>query len=183
MKTLLLRRGSWAVTLTLAAGTLAFLTLFFFPRMRRLGELHDQLRLRQDYIAQTERIRPVIDKVRSDLRETGDYVQRWRSRCPRPDHLPALFGQISQSCQDVEVVTSRFEPRPQVELQTVARQPLSLAFSGPFAAVSTLLAKLEGLPALVWVDEMTLSRRAETGEAVKCELTLEVFVDRSKKSD
>jgi Tfp pilus assembly protein PilO len=173
---------SWPLTIGLAAASLAYLTLVFFPRMKAIAELHDQARLKQDLIAQAVKIRPAIAEVRRELADTRRFVGAQRQRCPSEDRLAGVFGQLSQLTKDRQLATTRFEPQPAQPLQTLRRVPVALAVQGSFAAVTDLLAAVESLPTYVWIDELRLVE-AESGEAVQGELTLAIFVDNLKKSD
>ncbi len=67
-------------------------------------------------------------------------------------------------------------------MQMLHRVPVKMSVTGTYSAVCRLLADLETMPELVWIDQLTFKRMRESGQNVEGELKLEVFTVNHKKS-
>jgi Tfp pilus assembly protein PilO len=178
-----LKRSSWKVTLGIAAVAVAYPMLVFIPRMAALAHVRSQVREKQDFVAQAERLRPTLKLIDRDLDETGAYGTRWQERMGSARELATLFGQISQLAKACGTDTTRFEPLPAVELQTLQKVQVNFGLSGSFVAIARLLHDMERLSATIWVEDLKLEAAREVGGPAKCEMKLVVFVNKSEKSD
>ena len=103
-------RGSWLVTVPLAAITVAFLMLLFLPGQRRIEALHADLRVKQDFVFGAGQMAVRIHTLDAELAETRKYNETWRLRSSDSAAVTALCGRIAQLAQDSGVSTSRFAP-------------------------------------------------------------------------
>jgi Tfp pilus assembly protein PilO len=75
------------------------------------------------------------------------------------------------------------EPQPATHHDRVAQVPVTFNCRGTHAQLLGLLADLEQLPRIIWVEELKVARVAADAQAVQCELVLGVFGDKSEKTD
>ena len=61
--------------------------------------------------------------------------------------------------------------------------PIKFDARGGYAQVANLLARLEQLPELIWVDELRITPTSEAAKNVQINLNLTVFAGNSEKSD
>jgi len=167
----------------LATAASLFLALVFVPGMKRLRTIRENLDQKRAVVRRDAELQRTIDALQDELRSTAAYVQRWRGRTTRRDELGLLYGKISDLATAAGVTTTRFEPETAVALETLERVPLTLSVQGPSGGSQRLIASLEQLPKLIWVDEAKLLATSDGGETVQCELKLSIFVDRTKISD
>ena len=176
-------RGSWIITLPLAGIAIAFLTLIFLPEQRRIDALRHEMRAKQDYVLAAGQMAARLNSLNADLKETLAYSAAWRGRAVESAGATALCGRIAQLAQGAGVTTARFAPGPPRQLDRMARVPLSVVCYGSFAQLQDFLAGLEAGPQRLWLNDLKLEADAEPGRNVRCEMTVEVFVDDSENSD
>jgi Tfp pilus assembly protein PilO len=170
-------RGSWLVTVPLAGMTVAFLTLLFLPGQRRLEALRRDMHVKQDFVLGAGQMAVRIHTLDAELAETRKYNAAWRLQSADSAAVTALCGRIAQLAQDSGVAASRFAPGTPEGVERLQRIPLEMVCYGSFAHIQAFLAALESLPQRVWLNDLKLQASGETGEAVRCELAMAVFVD------
>lgn len=175
-------RGSWLVTLPVAAAAVGFVALVFVPGQRRTQALRDELHLKQDFILAAGKMGAQLHSLHDELAETRRYNAR-RGGAKGSAGVTALYGQIAQLAQDAGVTTTRFAPGAPIEFEQLRRIPLDLVCHGSFAQIQAFLTSLEGCGQPVWLNDLKLEANSEYGGSVRCELALATFVDNSEKSD
>ncbi len=176
-------RGSWLVTLPLAAIAVAFLALIFLPGKRRIEALRGDLHTKQDFVLGAGQMALRLHALNAELAQTREYNAAWRGRAADSAGVTALCGQIAQLAQDSGVSTSRFAPGTPSDIERLRRVPLNMVCYGSFARIQAFLAELEALPQRVWLDDLKLEAMGEAGEDVRCELAMAVFIDDFEISD
>jgi len=176
-------RGGWLVTLSLVAGSIAYLVFVFLPGQKLTAELNAQIEEKQAYLARVETITAALIEGEKELQRTNEYREQWRTNAPNATHISEFFAKIHDVERTSGVEVLRFEPRRVLARECVAEVPLSLGCAGTFAQVFTLLRGLEQLPADVWVKKMRLEKEASDRNYVQCEMDLVIFADNCEKSD
>ena len=175
--------GGWIVTIPVSLMALAYLALFFLPRMRDIHDMRHELQQREDYIARADKLRPAAERVGKELTETLAYCNAWQDHCIDEHELEALFSKIGQLAEANGARILRFEPQPPVAYERVRKIPVIFSFAAPFASVQQLARGLEELQASNWVDHFKIETSSEDGKLVKAELNLVLFADNPEKSD
>ncbi|HZZ28616.1 MAG TPA: type 4a pilus biogenesis protein PilO [Pirellulales bacterium] len=176
------RRHSLFITLPTALAALAYLWFVFVPTAKALRNIHDQIRDKESFIAQTDALHTSAAHVEHDLAEVQQYTQDWCRQTPAPGQLEMLFEKITDYIRRSGVISTRFEPLQEVSLEIIHRMPVRMEVTGSYAQIFRLLASLERLPETVWVEELKIEKSKESGKDVQCELKLEVFAVDSKES-
>lgn len=177
------RRGSWPVTLSLAAAGVLYLVLSFFPTSRAISQLRDEIRSTESVIDQSASLTISLSQTEAELKRTKDYTSGVRQRLTKRAALSALIGRISHEADLAGATTTKIEPQAASELETVAVVPVIYKANGGFADVCRLLVGLERLPEPVWLEDVQLTAARENGQKMQCDLILAVFADRSESSD
>lgn len=178
-----LRATSWIVTLPVAGGVFAYLWFYFFPSMDGVARIMDEVRAKQLYVVSASSLPVSIAAAETQLVSAQQYARAQRSKLVDEPELTQLFAVINQLAKQSGTNTTRFEPQVPQEYGTLAKLPVSFAVVGSFASVHGMLRKLEALPRVMWLEELTMQAFGEDGQSVKCEATLAIFINRSKKSD
>lgn len=177
------RRHSWLITLSVVGGAIGFLLLVFFPGARSLSVLRAEIRERQDYIGAAGRLTPIIGELERDLERTRAYNAQWSANLREPSQLSEIFGAMTQAAEGAGLATKRFEPQSAAVLETLEEVPTTFIVSGEFASACKLIAQLEQLPQLMWINELRFTTPEEAGQVAQCELKLGLFTRATKKSD
>jgi Tfp pilus assembly protein PilO len=177
------KRNSWIITIAIAAGTVGYLTLLFSPGMRGIAGLRQELRTKQDFVGQAERLRPATFRMGQALISVGQYNQQWSNKIVKPAQLAAIYGELNELIKDSGASTARFEPQSVQTYASMRKLPVKLGLEGSFAQIHDVIARIESLAAFVWIEEIKIEGSQESGKATKAELTLAMFVDNPKKSD
>ena len=178
-----IRRGSWIVTVPLAAVAVLYIMLSFLPGRRAIGEFRDQIRQKKDYIAQATRLAAAIETARKELDRTQAYNAAWEQVAPAQGTISALYGKIHELAKDAGNNTTRFDPEPIVTRERTRQIPLTLGCTGSFAQIREFLQGLEDLPAAIWVNSLDLENVEQAGKSIACEISLVVFASNPENSD
>jgi Tfp pilus assembly protein PilO len=177
------RRNSWIITIAIAAGTVGYLTLLFSPGMRGIAGVRQELRTKQDFIGQAERLRPTTFRLGEQLTQVAQYNQRWSAYLVSQSRLASIYGELGALVKDSGASTTRFEPQTAIPLASVKKLPVKLGLEGSFTQIHAVIHKIESLAAFIWIEEIKMEGGGETGKSSRAELTLAMFVDNPEKSD
>jgi Tfp pilus assembly protein PilO len=166
--------GVIGIVLMVAVG---FALVVFLPRMKAIARMRQEIRQKQDFIAQTEKLRPLINQQKKNLAWSYEYIQTQRGRLVEPSELSQIYGQISKLSKDVGATTTRFHPRPPVLYDSFKKVPLELGIRGSAETIQQLLAEIEQLPCTIWLDSLKCEATGEDGETARCAVELGIFVD------
>src|SRR6185295_2967135 len=87
-------QGGWVVTIPVSLMALAYVAMLFLPRMRSVADVRQQLRQREDYISQSDRLQPTTQRVAEELKAIDEYCKFWQTRTVNERELESLFSQI-----------------------------------------------------------------------------------------
>jgi Tfp pilus assembly protein PilO len=177
------QRGSWLVTIALAVAAGVYMFYSFIPTAAAIRQQREEIRTRQEFITQSTYMPQILADTQKQIDRANEYSARWHARLATPSRLPALLGRITKQADLAGTSTTRFEPQVAHQLEQLRDVPITFGTRGSFAQVGGMLARLEQMPDLIWVDEMRLSEAREDSENVQCELRLIVFAGNSEKSD
>ena len=90
-----IKRGSWVVTVPLAAAAIGYVVLVFLPGRRSVSEAREQLELKQDYIARAAGVATALQAAHHELNKAQAYNSSWEERAPAKGGLSALYGKIN----------------------------------------------------------------------------------------
>jgi len=176
-------QGGWVVTIPVSLMALAYVAMLFLPRMRSVADVRQQLRQREDYISQSDRLQPTTQRVAEELKAIDEYCKFWQTRTVNERELESLFSQIGLLAKENGAKILRFEPQPPVALEQVRKIPVLFSFAAPLKSVQKLARALEELPASIWVDQFKIENTDQAGKTVKVEAKLVLFADNREKSD
>ena len=171
------------VTLALAGGGLAYLFFSFLPIARTIHALHEEIRSRQMFAAQTPVLTATTAALRKQLEQTKSYVAENRRRLPDGARLPELGSRMTKQADLAGAHTTHFEPQTAKELADLRLLPVVFNAHGGYPEICRLLAGLESLPERIWVEEMRIEPVRENGKDAECSLKLTVFAANSENSD
>jgi Tfp pilus assembly protein PilO len=175
--------GGWAATVPLTLAIGVYLAVVFFPTMREISSLRAEIAVKEATIADAGRQSSRLPQLEAELTATRKYLKAWRGLSARPGESARLFGQLAGLIKASGATTTVFRPEPKRMHATLERLPLVLGCRGTHEQVHAVLAAIEGLPARIWIDELTLERADENGVAVTCEIKLAIFADNFEISD
>jgi Tfp pilus assembly protein PilO len=177
------RQGSWMVTVPLAGLAAAYLFLWFLPRQERLAAVSRELSDRRDYVMQSAGVVSAVAAGRQTLDETTTYVTAWQADTPDTSRLSALFTRINELADQSGLTTTRFEPLPALENETVRRVPVTYGCTGSLPQFFSFLHELESLPAGIWQESLKIEVNQEVPGELVCEVVLVIFSEKTEESD
>jgi Tfp pilus assembly protein PilO len=170
---------TWLITALLAAASIAYVVFVFLPLQRSINALRQQVHERRQQIMQAHSLAGTVAQARVRLTAAQEMSREWKATAPRHSQLITHYASLTQQADEAGVAIDRLDPLPAVELNLIAQQNVTMQFHGPFAAVFSLLKRLEGLPGTLWVRDLRLHANSETDNTLRGELTLTIFVDRA----
>lgn len=177
-----IRRGSWMITVPLAAAAVLYLLLVFLPGQRAIGELSQQVNAHEDEVARAADLVLTLQTAERELTLTEKYNRTWQQRIANERELSVVYGRIAALAKSAGVMMTRFDPQAPVVYKTIRRVPLQVGCTGSFGQVCQLLRDLEKLPTVIWVESAKLDNQTGSAKTVQCELTVAVFADNPENS-
>lgn len=178
-----IHRGSWIVTVPVAAAAAAYVGLVFLPGNRAIGEARRQIEQKQDYLSRSAGLPMALRDGYEELQKAESYVADWDRRSPAPGGRSALHGRIQALAKAAGVTTTRFDPDPIEPYAEICKIPITVGCSGSFAQICRFIESLEREGLEIWIDLANLEKMDETGGSVTCELKLVVFANNPDISD
>jgi Tfp pilus assembly protein PilO len=176
------RRHSWLVTLPLVGATLAFFFLLYLPEKHRIAELHNELREKQAFLAQSNALAATLRRTLDVRRTIDEFLGQWQAQA-QPAARSRLLADMTAAARQHQLRTTLFAPSAPVLRQRLAQLPVRWELEGTFGQIHALLATLEQLSPHLWIDELRLQRGSADHAALRAELNLLIFGDRSGYSD
>lgn len=175
-------RGLLFLLFTLAAGsTVCFV---FLPRQRAIADLRREVETRKQFIQESQHLDAMIVKMENDLAATSAYVSRRAKQAPADGDLDMVFGSIAKEAENAGVVTHRFQPHAdEKDEAAIKRMTVTLVTEGSYHQLVEFLARLEGLPLVLWIDGLHLQRVGDETDRLTCEMDLVIFADNRGNSD
>jgi Tfp pilus assembly protein PilO len=170
------------VTLPLVGATLAFFFLLFLPEKRRIAELQDELRDKQEFLAQSNVLAATLRRTLDERRKIDEFLRDWQAQS-QPAVRSRLLADMSAAAREHQLRTTLFAPSAPVLRRQVAQLPVRWELEGSFAQIHALLAALEELSPHLWIEELRLQQGASDRDVLRAELNLLIFADRSGYSD
>jgi Tfp pilus assembly protein PilO len=175
--------GGWAVIVPLTAAIAAYLFFVFFPQMREIRTLREDIAAKQLYLGGTAQRVAREAAIDEEEAATREYVARLRGASRTSADVSAVFAAVSEQLRSAEVTTTTFRPEAKQSLAVVERIPLSIGCTGEHDRLRALLSSIEQMNERIWIDELTLERAPENEEGMSCQLKLAIFVNNFEISD
>jgi type IV pilus assembly protein PilO len=180
---------SWLVTGVVATLAVLYTLFVFLPAQHKAAALKSKKYELMQYVSNRSKTHEKIAQARQRQAQIEEVSTAWHQNAPDATEIGRTLSSITQQARQSGVTLQRFDPEPQVRLQAIAQQPISVALEGDFAQVFQFLHRVESLPHRVWITNLTLSPVAiagtSTGEAaqtLRVEMTLTIFLDLDENS-
>lgn len=175
------KRGSWLVTIPVAALSALYLFAVFLPTKRSTLALKNDVKIKQQFVAQAASLVMAAHETEKEIAETREFIAR-RVALASEQRNGAVFGAVARIAKEAQVTTTHFDPQPDVDYGKFTRGRLEIGVRGTYAAIHAFLAGLEAMPASIWVEQIEIQRQSEDGEDLACEVRLDVFAWKSEKT-
>jgi len=173
---------SWLVTGVVATLAVLYTLFIFLPTQHKTSALKSKKYELMQYVANRSKTNEKIELARQRQAKIEQLSLVWRQHAPDASEVGRALSNITQQARQAGVTLQRFDPEPQVRLQTIAQQPIAVALEGNFAQAFDFLHRLESLPHRVWISNLTLSPAGEDAQTLRVEMTLTIFVDLDENS-
>lgn len=183
MSRLRVERGSWAITLPVAAATIAYLLFVFLPTRRDIEALRLQVQQKQDVISAAEPLRGIIASMEHEAEAAEQHVAVWRGRAPSEADLSTIYGEIHRRLEAAGADADRFDPLEAAERHTLREHRVALGATGTFGEILDVFTRLEALPQTIWLEDVRLEATPQARQGIQCEATLVIFTDNSEDSN
>jgi Tfp pilus assembly protein PilO len=173
---------SWLVTGVVATMAVLYTLFVFLPTQRKTATLKSKKYELMQYVANRLKTNEKIDQARLRQAQVEQVSVAWRQNTPDVGEVGRVLSNINVHARKSGVTLQKFDPEPQVHLQTIAQQPIAVALEGDFEEIFDFLHRLETLPHRVWISNLTLSPSSEDGQTLRAEMTLTIFADLDENS-
>ena len=173
---------SWLVTGIVATLAVLYTLFIFLPAQRKATALNSKKYELMQYVANRLKTNEKIEQARERQTQVEQVSASWQQHAPNANEVGRMLSGITLQARQAGVTLQRFDPQPQVPLQTISQQPISVALEGDFAQIFDFLHRLETMPHRVWISNLTLSTSTEDAQTLRAEMTLTIFVDLAENS-
>ncbi len=173
---------SWLVTGVVATMAVLYTLLVFLPTQRKTAALKSKKYELMQYVANRLKTHEKIEQARQRQAQVEQVSLAWQKNAPDVGEVGRVLSSITLHARKAGVTLQKFDPEPQVPLQTVVQQPITVALEGDFEEIFDFLHRLETLPHRVWISNFTLSPSSEDAQTLRAEMTLTIFADLAENS-
>jgi Tfp pilus assembly protein PilO len=178
-----LKHESYIVIAVVVGVAVVYTFAAFFPQMRAIRAVRQEICEKQQFIMQTDKLRPLLTDQQKLIAATEAHLLEASGILIAPENLSKAYGEISRLCSEAGTQTARFEPLAAETFDTFRKVPLGLSVTGSTHQIESLLASLEGLPQLIWVEKLRMDGPSEAGGNTSCHMDLALFVDNREISN
>ena len=176
-------RGSWIVTIPLVAAAAAYFMLVFLPANRAIGEARQEIKRKQETLAQSAGLPEILLSTQRKVGETQSYVAVWERRAPTPQEQSSLHGRVHALAQSAGITTTRFDPEPVVTCAAICKIPITVGCSGSFGQICDFIELLEREPAKIWIEYVNIEKLDGDKEGATGEIKLVAIANNLKNSN
>jgi Tfp pilus assembly protein PilO len=174
---------SWLVTGFVATLAVLYTLFIFMPGQRKAAALKlKKLELMQ-YVTNQAKTTLKIQQAQERNAQALQTTVAWHEQAPKVSDLGRTLSSITLDARQAGVTLQKFDPLPQVKLNSLVQQPIAVALEGDFAQIFDFLARLESRPHRIWISNLTLSQPAEDGKTLRAEMTLTIFADLAENAE
>ena len=168
---------SLLITTASAALALAYVFFMFFPGQKKIAELRKSLQQEQQYVAESAKLVAVINDLERQIAECESFISNWRSQSPHGGKMADLISRITADATESHVNLVAFHPSAAERHAMLRELPATMKVEGSFHGIAEFLRRLESLSASIWIPSVNIKPAGETGQTLRCELTLSIFSD------
>lgn len=170
--------------ITLIAGgvAVAYALLVFVPMQQSIAGTHRQLRDQRAQIVQSLTLVQRIRELEEQFAATEQFNLAWQNKAPASQHVASVFADVIRHAKESGAEVMSLSPQAERPLETISRIPVSLTVEGSYHSLHALLACLEGMTGVVWVDEIQLQPKEKGASRLACTIKLVIFSKRSEIS-
>ena len=167
----------------LFGGALAYVLLVFLPNQTAIADLKTQIKVKQDFFLQTEKLKQDIEQAQQLFIKAQDYNQRcFPSALEKSQHAP-LLEEITVCVKQAGATILRFDPQEAEKMETLQKISILLECKGSFAEIFRLVQNLERLSTFIWIENLTIQAKENNNQDLLFQVALEVFTDNQEISD
>jgi Tfp pilus assembly protein PilO len=178
-----LRQSSWIITLSMAAMSIAYLTMVWLPGYRAIKEMREQVEAKRSFIAQATGVSAIVNNIQREIGQVESFANQWEKTAPKKRDIPQLYAKIDALAKDAHLAIGRFDPQPFILHEQIQEIPITMTCSGKFTDIHAFLRAMEKLPLTIWVELLRIEKDAKNTKDVQCELNLVVFSNNPHSSD
>jgi Tfp pilus assembly protein PilO len=182
MKAANINKGSLIVIVPVAAVVAAYVLWVYLPGKRAIADLREQIRTKQDYVLESEKLTKALREGKQELTRTETYVAACRRRASEEKDLGNILGLIHESANKARVRITRFDPQPPTSYERLRRVPVVVGLVGQFEQIHVFLRSLEGMPTYIWIGSVKMDVDTKSGKDIVGEIKFDVFVGNSDGS-
>jgi len=171
-----MRRNQILLGTLLSCLAAAYLFAYFLPQTRRIGELKAQL-----HQARTQK-KPVgefisrLDQLQQRLDGYKKAMTKLDEQLPSTESADRFLLNVYTLMAEQKLRPIQVDPKPVEADGRLTEIPLTLSCEGSFQSVYQFLARLEGMPRISRLSEMSLAGPKDAGKGqVRLNLKLSVF--------
>lgn len=173
----------WLVTGGIASVAVAYVFLAFLPSQNAIRLMHRQLREKQEDIAATNKKFASVSLTRGQLDHASAFVKQWQKDAPAQHELSRLYARASDMARLAGVRLLRLDPQAARQHALVSEYSVTVSVEGTMEGIFNFFQGVEDLPQTIWLQDIQMRKTGETGENLRCDLTLRIFGDFADNSD
>jgi Tfp pilus assembly protein PilO len=173
----------WLVTGGIAGVAVAYVFLAFLPSQKAIRLMQGQLREKQEEIAATNKMFASVSLTRGQLDHASVFVKQWQKDAPAPHELSRIYARASDMARLAGVRLLRLDPQAARPHALVSEYTVTVSVEGTMEGIFNFFRGVEDLPQTIWLQDIHMRKAGETGEKLRCDLTLTIFGDSADNSD
>ena len=145
------------VTLLTAGGVYYWYTQLFTPLLNDRKELKKQLTVKQDTLRTIQALKPQLALLRQELVSAQHRLDSLKSIFPDQKEIPKLIREITSVARASGIMTTKFNPMPDVEREYYIENRYSLSVEGGYHDLAEFFAFLANFTLIINLSTVNIS--------------------------
>lgn len=154
------------LALVIVAGGIYYWTdTIFKPAQQEQKKLETQLTAKQDTLLRIQSLRPHLDQLRTELASSQAHLDSLKSIFPDQKEIPKLIREITSVARASGIMTTRFNPLPDIEREYYIENRYSISVEGGYHDLADFFAFLANFTLIINLSTVSISTHPEFANA------------------
>ena len=175
------RRDTLLTIIGLSLMVVAFIFVIFLPGKKACAEIKREIADANKSIQEIPLRVAEVESLKKEIRKRQDYLKETDRLMPVDADLHAVIRQVAYLARNSNLDDGPLKPQPSIQHETYRVIPYQLSFTGDFRGIATFLHGLESQDRLFTVEEFDLTSRDESRPGtINGDITFSVYIRRAK---
>ncbi len=133
----------------------------YAPNLEKINQLEQKVKAKQDTLRTIQALKPQLNMLREELQLAENKLDSLKSIFPDHKEIPRLIREITSVARATGIITTKFNPMPDVEKEYYVENHYNIAVSGGYHQLAEFFAFLANFTLIINLSSMHISTNPE----------------------